>query len=151
VGISAIAESLRRAGEASRWKTPTVSSPPPEDDLSPKLFAGSPIPAALTSLIGRTRDVDVVREALRRCRLLTVTGPGGVGKTSLATEMARRQLPRRLDGVWLVDLAAGPRTPQVATETARVLGLQAPSGTDAVDALCRYLADRHALVVLDNC
>jgi predicted ATPase/DNA-binding CsgD family transcriptional regulator len=128
-----------------------VSSPRPEDDLSRKGFAGSPIPAALTSLIGRTQDVDVVSQALGRCRLLTVTGPGGVGKTSLATEVARRQLPRRLDGVWLVDLAAGPRTAQVATETARVLGLQAPSGTSEVDALRRYLADRDALVVLDNC
>ena len=128
-----------------------MSSPRPEDDLSGKGFAPSPIPAALTSLIGRTRDVEVVDDALRGCRLLTVTGPGGVGKTSLATELARRQLPRRLDGVWLVDLAAGPRTPEVATETARVLGIQAPSRTNAVDALRRYLAERDALVVLDNC
>ena len=66
-------------------------------------------------------------------------------------EVARRQLPRRHDGVWLVDLAAGPGTPEVATETARVLGLQAPSRTVVVDALCRYLAERDALVVLDNC
>src|SRR5437868_4764006 len=107
-----------RAGEGSRWKTLTVRSPPPEDDLRTPLV-GSAIPAALTSLIGRTRDVDVVSDALGRCPLLTVTGPGGVGKTSLATEVARRQLPRRPDGVWLVDLAAGPRTPDVATETAR--------------------------------
>ncbi|MDQ3979288.1 MAG: LuxR C-terminal-related transcriptional regulator [Actinomycetota bacterium] len=80
-----------------------------------------------------------------------MTGPGGVGKTRLATAVAHRQLPRRLDGVWLVDLAAGPRPPEVASETARVLGLQAGSGTAVVDALRRYLAERDALVVLDNC
>ena len=65
--------------------------------------------------------------------------------------MARRQASRRPDGVWLVDLAAGPRTLDVATETARVLGLQAPGGTAAVDALRRYLTEQDALVVLDNC
>ncbi len=93
------------------------------------------IPAARTSLVGRARDLDGVDEALRRCRLLTVTGPGGVGKTRLASEVARRQTARRLDGVWLVDLAAGTEAPEVATESARVLGLRAPSGAAAVDAL----------------
>jgi predicted ATPase/DNA-binding CsgD family transcriptional regulator len=109
------------------------------------------IPAALTSLIGRTHELDGVGEALRRCRLLTLAGPGGVGKTRLATEVARRQLLRRRDGVCLVDLAAGSSTPELATETARALGLQAGGGTDAVGSLRRYLAERDALVVLDNC
>ncbi|MDQ3896455.1 MAG: NB-ARC domain-containing protein, partial [Actinomycetota bacterium] len=122
-----------------------------EEDLSRSALAGPAIPAALTALIGRTPDLDGVSEALRRCRLVTVSGPGGVGKTSLATEVARRQVPRRLDGVWLVDLTGGPRTPEVATETARALGVQPPSGTTAIDALRRYLADRDALLVLDNC
>ena len=67
-----------------------------------------------------------IGEALRRGRLVTVSGPGGVGKTRLALEVARRQLPRRVDGVWLVDLAAGPETPPVAAETARVLGVRPP-------------------------
>lgn len=138
-------------GQGNRWKTQTVSSPRTEEDLNRTGLAGPAIPAALTPLIGRTRDLDGVSEALRRSRLLTVTGAGGVGKTSLATEVSRRQLNRRIPGVWIVDLAAGPRTPEVATETARVLGLQAPSGAAAVDTLRRYLAERDALVVLDNC
>ena len=128
-----------------------MSSARPADDLGSTGIAGSAIPAALTSLIGRARDVEGVSDALGRCRLLTLAGPGGVGKTRLATEVARRQLPRRLDGVWLVDLTGGPRTPDVATETARVLGVQSPGGTDAIDALRGYLAERDALVVLDNC
>ena len=128
-----------------------MSSPRAEEDLRRTWPPAPTIPVALTPLIGRTRDVEGVNEALRRCRLLTVTGPGGVGKTSVATEVARRQLPRRLDGVWLVDLAGGAGTPAVATETARVLGLQARSGSSAVDALRQFLAEREALVVLDNC
>ncbi len=128
-----------------------MSGPRPEEDLSRTPPAGSAIPAALTSLIGRTRDLEGVTEALRRCRILTLSGPGGVGKTRLASEVARRQVRRRLDGVCLIDLAAGPETPEVATETARVLGLRASSGTAVIDALRRYLGERDLLVVLDNC
>jgi predicted ATPase len=128
-----------------------VGVPRAEDDLGQSTPAVPAIPAALTSLVGRARDLDGVDEALRRCRLLTVTGPGGVGKTRLAIEVARRQTARRLDGVRLVDLAAGSDTPEVATETARVLGLRTPSGTTAVDGLRRFLAERDLLVVLDNC
>lgn len=124
--------------------------PRAEDDLN-QATAASAIPAALTSFLGRARDLDGVDAALRRGRLLTVTGPGGVGKTRLAVEVARRQTARRLDGVWIVDLAAGSQTPAVATETARVLGLGTPSGTTAVDALRRFLAERDPLVLLDNC
>jgi predicted ATPase/DNA-binding CsgD family transcriptional regulator len=113
------------------------------------LPAGSVIPAALTSLIGRTRELEGVNDVLQRSRLVTVTGPGGVGKTRLALEVARRQLGRRLGGVWLVDLAAGSETPEVATETARVLGLGTRGG--AIDGLRRYLAERDVLLVLDNC
>jgi hypothetical protein len=124
-------------------------SPPRPDDVTSDPLAGSEIPVALTSLIGRTRELEGVNEALHRSRLVTVTGPGGVGKTRLALEVARRQVGRRLGGVWFVDLAAGHETPEVATETARVLGLGTKG--DAIDGLRRYLAERDVLLVLDNC
>lgn len=114
-------------------------------------YVSSPALAPLTSMIGRGRDLEDAVAALRRCRLVTLSGPGGVGKTRLATEVGRRQLRRRLDGVWLVDLAAGPKTPRVADETARVLGLRTGGDSEAVGALCRYLAHRDLLLVLDNC
>ena len=76
------------------------------------------VPVPLTSLIGRSRELDGVSEMLRRTRLVTLTGPGGVGKTRLAIEVARRQIGRRPDGVWLVDLTAGP---DPAAEVARTL------------------------------
>ncbi|MDX6645903.1 MAG: hypothetical protein QOK40_1630 [Miltoncostaeaceae bacterium] len=109
------------------------------------------LPVALTSLVGRARELQAIGEALGRTRLVTLTGPGGVGKTRLALELARRQTARRRDGVWIVDLAAAPGTPDVAAETARVLGVGAAGGTAADDALRRYLRDRDLMLVLDNC
>jgi non-specific serine/threonine protein kinase len=102
-------------------------------------------------LVGRARELEGIGETLRTTRLVTLTGPGGVGKTRLALALAHRQVARRADGAWLVDLASGPETPDVAAETARVLDVRSPSGTDATDALRRYLANRDLLLVLDNC
>ena len=109
------------------------------------------LPVPLTSLVGRARELQGVGETLRATRLVTLTGPGGVGKTRLALELARRQITPRADGVWLVDLASGPETPDVAAETARVLDVRSPTGTTPTDALRRYLTNRDLLLVLDNC
>ena len=109
------------------------------------------LPMALTPLIGRGRELESIGEIMGRSRLATVTGPGGVGKTRLALELARRQIGRRGDGVWLVDLTATPRPENVADEVARVLGVRPMSGTTSSDALRRFLADRDLLLIVDNC
>ena len=103
------------------------------------------LPAPLTSLVGRARELQAVGDTLGRTRLVTLTGPGGVGKTRLALELAHRRPAARTQGVWLVDLTAGPRTADVAAETARTLGVRDPR------ALPRALADREVMLVLDNC
>jgi non-specific serine/threonine protein kinase len=109
------------------------------------------LPAPLTSLVGRARELERIGETLRRTRLVTVTGPGGVGKTRLALALADHELRRRSAGVWLVDLALGSEPPDVASEVARTLGLSAVPGRAAEDALRSYLQDRDLLLVLDNC
>jgi predicted ATPase len=109
------------------------------------------LPLPLTSLVGRTRELGAIADTLHRTRLVTIAGPGGGGKTRVALDVARRQLAARADGVWLVDLAAGPGAPDVVVETARVLEVRGPGGTTAVSELQRSLAHRELLIVLDNC
>jgi non-specific serine/threonine protein kinase len=103
------------------------------------------LPAPLTSLVGRAREMQSVGQTLARTRLVTLTGPGGVGKTRLALELAHRAAGSRADGVWLVDLTAGPGTADVAVETARALGVREPG------SLRQALGGREVLLVLDNC
>src|SRR5690349_9524410 len=115
----------------------------------PGLRAGSVrhnLPVPLTSLVGRARELERVSETLRRTRLVTLTGPGGVGKTRLALSVADREIDRQSDGVWLVDLALGPDRPEVATEVARVLGLSSPRGRSAMETLRRDLEGRELLL-----
>jgi predicted ATPase/DNA-binding CsgD family transcriptional regulator len=88
---------------------------------------------------------------LAECRLVTVTGPGGAGKTRLAGEVARRVASRFADGAWLVELAPVADPAQVASVMAAALGVREQPGVPAVDALARVLARQQLLLVLDNC
>jgi ABC-type branched-subunit amino acid transport system ATPase component len=81
-------------------------------------------PAALTSFVGRAGVVDDVAAQLAEYRLVTVTGPGGAGKTRLAGEVARRVAGRFADGVWLAELAAVRDPAQVAAVVATALGIR---------------------------
>jgi predicted ATPase/class 3 adenylate cyclase/DNA-binding CsgD family transcriptional regulator len=131
---------------------PMLADPIPSGE-APAHEAGASkhnLPMALTSLIGRSRELDAVGEALRRSRLVTLTGPGGAGKTRLGVELARRQLGRRADGVWLVDLTAAADFDPAAA-VARTLDVGARSAATPTESLRRYLADRDVLLVLDNC
>ncbi len=112
------------------------------------------LPVPVTDLVGRDEAVDDLRDVLGRSRLVTLTGPGGVGKTSLAVEVARRVSVA--DGVWLVELAGVGRAEQVVNAVADVLGVRedAPGFTrsdDLPDRVVEALRAREVLLVLDNC
>ncbi len=106
---------------------------------------------ALTSFVGRASEVDEVAALLGQYRLLTVTGPGGVGKTRLAAEVARRVAGRFADGVWLVELATVPEPALVPSAVAVALGVPQAPGMSIVDSLAGVLARQQLLMVLDNC
>jgi hypothetical protein len=108
-------------------------------------------PAALASFIGRARALREVAGLLGECRLVTVTGPGGVGKTRLAGEVAGQVAGRFADGAWLAELAAVRDPAQVAAVVAAALGIREQPGVPAAGALARVLARRQLLLVLDNC
>ena len=108
-------------------------------------------PAELTSFIGRAGPVREVAGLLEEYRLVTVTGPGGAGKTRLADQVARQAAARFADGAWLVELAPVQDPAQVAGVVAAALGVREQPGVPAVEAVGRVLARQQLLLVLDNC
>jgi len=108
-------------------------------------------PAALTSFIGRADVVNEIAGQLGQERLVTLTGPGGAGKTRLAGEVARHVGGQFADGVWLAELAAVRDPAQVPAAVAAALGIRDLPSVAAADALAHALARRQLLLVLDNC
>ena len=106
---------------------------------------------ALTSFVGRAGPVREVAALLDRSRLVTVTGPGGVGKTRLAGQVANQVAGRFADGVWLAELALVRDPALVPAVVAAALGVREQPGMSAAGALARVLARQQLLVVLDNC
>jgi predicted ATPase/DNA-binding SARP family transcriptional activator len=112
--------------------------------------------AELTSFVGKDADVAAVRELIAEHRLTAVIGPGGSGKTRLATETARTLLGDLPDGAWLVELAAIDADGDVAQSTLGALGLrdallgEAPNA-EPMDRLIAAIREREALLILDNC
>jgi predicted ATPase/DNA-binding SARP family transcriptional activator len=122
------------------------------------------IRARLTSFIGRDEELKRVAKLLGEGRLVTLTGPGGAGKTRLATESAARLADRMPDGVWIVELAPVTDPAEVPQTVLSVLGLREvtlltqgrppasrPEVADPVDRLSEALAGKRMLLLLDNC
>lgn len=108
------------------------------------------LPRRLTSFVGRDPDVEAIAALLTENRLVTITGPGGIGKTSLAIETARSVADRFPDGAWFVGLADLEDATAVRSLIARSIGLFDGPGRPASEALGPYLKDRSVLFVLDN-
>ncbi|HEY0858587.1 MAG TPA: tetratricopeptide repeat protein [Albitalea sp.] len=109
------------------------------------------LPEQRTRFIGRTAALAELERLLAQSRLLTLTGIGGCGKTRLALQLARQRLGDFPDGVWFVDLAPLQTPERVAAACAAALALGTESEAPPVDRLVSHLAERQALIVLDNC
>ncbi|MEV6877842.1 BTAD domain-containing putative transcriptional regulator [Amycolatopsis sp. NPDC051128] len=106
------------------------------------------VPAPLGSFVGRAGDLDRIGALLRAHRLVTLTGPGGVGKTRLAVEIARRQADAEAVAVDLAPLADATLLPGLIAEA---LGVRAEPGQPLIRTVAAALAARPTLLVLDNC
>ncbi len=115
------------------------------------------LPAQLTSFIGREAEMAALSELLGPadgrppCRLLTLTGPGGSGKTRLAVETAAQAIQAFAQGAWWVDLAPLASEMRVARAAATALGVQIGPDQPPEEALADYLAGKKLLLALDNC
>ena len=113
---------------------------------------GNNLPFQLTSLIGREKEIlEVGRLLAEKTRLLTLTAPGGAGKTRLALAVAANMVGGFDDGVWLIELAPLSDQDLVPQAIASVLGVRETPGTALVDSLCVHLVARDILLILDNC
>jgi predicted ATPase/DNA-binding CsgD family transcriptional regulator len=115
------------------------------------LRRGSALPAELSSFIGRRHELGQVRHALSGSRVVTLSGPGGVGKTRLALRVAADAASGYPDGVRLVELAAVQDPALVADTVVASLGLSVAPALAPLEALVGHLRDRRLLLVLDNC
>jgi predicted ATPase/class 3 adenylate cyclase len=108
------------------------------------------LPPQRTSFIGREREVAEVAGLLAEKRLLTLTGPGGTGKTRLALQVAAGKLDRFSDGVFFADLSPIVDPGLVPSVIAQAILVREEAGRDILDTLADHLRDRHLLLVLDN-
>ena len=109
------------------------------------------LPVQLSSFVGREREMREIERLVAGSRALTLTGPGGAGKTRLAIEAAAAQMSAYRDGVWLVELAAVSEPALVIRAIADVFDVREQQAAAPVELVIRHIEDRHLLLLLDNC
>ncbi|MEE1759826.1 ATP-binding protein [Streptomyces sp. SP18BB07] len=109
------------------------------------------LPAPLTAFVGRVRERAELADAVKTRRQVTAVGPGGVGKTRLALAVAADAAGEFADGVWFVDLAPVTDPAWVGAAVAAAVGVGEQPGRGVEESVSAALADREALLVLDNC
>ena len=109
------------------------------------------LPVQRTTFIGRLNEVKAVTALVERERLVTLSGPSGVGKSRLALQAAAELATTFRDGVWFASLAALEEVALVSATILQALGVPERRGESALDTLCSWSSTREAMVVVDNC
>jgi non-specific serine/threonine protein kinase len=143
LGVNGKRQAVGRARELGLLgaTTPVTQPPSPSSNL----------PLQVTRFFGREAELAQITQHLAADRLVTLTGPGGVGKTRLALRAADELLLQYPQGVWFVELAALSGPGLVAQQVATTLGLRDEPGRPVLETLVRHLRERQSLIVLDNC
>src|SRR5205085_4362353 len=130
-----------------------VASDLPQDfpALSSLATTANNLPIQLTSFVGRERELKEVKDMLATSRLLTLTGPGGMGKTRLALQVASDSLDSFKDGVWFIELAPLTDPALVPLTVASVLGVREEPVRPLLATLMDWLGNKQVLFILDNC
>jgi predicted ATPase/DNA-binding XRE family transcriptional regulator len=147
-----LADALRLAGPGrDRFIAAARGQAPPADVIAAISAPRTNLPAAVDSFIGREAELAEVKAALRSNRLVTLTGPGGCGKTRLALEAAATQVQEFTGGVWLVTLASVNDGSRLFEAVAQALGVADTADEAIADTVERWLRPREVLLILDNC
>ena len=109
------------------------------------------LPAQLTSFVGREKEINAVTRLIATNRLVTLTGPGGTGKTRLSLRVAADLLDTFGNGVWFVELAPLADPALIVQTIMNTLGLREESGYSLLEIITDYLRAKNALLILDNC
>jgi predicted ATPase/DNA-binding winged helix-turn-helix (wHTH) protein len=136
------------------WTVRQDASVEPVDFESERMLAKPSLanfPMATSDLIGRATAVQQLRDLLSAYRMVTLTGPGGIGKTALALEVARRLFPTFDGDGWLVDLVSLLDPGLVPSAVADVLSLKLGGGEISAESIARAIGGKTLLLVLDNC
>src|SRR5262249_13801534 len=144
--LAALLAETRSGDDADRQ--PGSASAPPAPPDSPRPSAAR-LPRQLTSFLGREREVAEVAALIAVSPLVTLAGPGGVGKTRVALAVGAEVDQRVGGGAWLAELAGLADEALVPVAVAAALGV--PVGGDPIEALARWLGGRPALLLLDSC
>jgi predicted ATPase/DNA-binding winged helix-turn-helix (wHTH) protein len=120
-------------------------------DISIPPRAPTNLPAPTSDLIGRDAEIAEVIGLAADHRFVTLTGTGGIGKTRLAVEVARRLLPQFADGIWIAEFASLSDPQLVPIGVAAALGLELVSGVISPERIAATLSSKHFMLVLDNC
>ena len=153
-----LAPTARTMAESAAAATAVMAALPPSTPESSRrpshrAVARRPhnLPVQLSSFVGREREMRDIERLLAGGRALTLTGPGGAGKTRLAIEAAAAQLSAHDDGVWLVELAGVSDPALVVQAIADVLDLREQQAVSLLELTIRHVGERHMLLLLDNC